>query len=447
MTYGNRPARKGAVNFLEAGIRRGGLVLAIIAVPIGAWAQVPLSAETPLPADDLAVLESESASGGLSCQVRPDKPYLGFDLRFHVHYQVTMPVRMLTEARGGLHEVLRVRSAIQGDPEYLVQNIGVPSVPPRVTGMGSVTGGFDVGLGRYRVDWMMRDRSGRACSSHWNVEARLGSRDRSVVLAIPDNTAAASVTRPLEDEAPAKGVLGQAVRVKILLNLSPVGPQEGVLNPRYARALLSMVQSIVREPGVSQLSLIAFDLRAQKIVYERNDRERIDFAALGKTLDTQPAATIDYHLLRDKNSEVHFLTNLLVSQLGDGATSQDAIIILGPKVSLERKVPLEMVRAGGAAPCPIFYLNYNPDPFEEPFADTISLALKAYTEVSKFDIGRPADFGAAMRNIRMVLRNSGSQKPHPQTGSTTEVLQLRSKRHAAARWERFMVPASLSAGA
>jgi hypothetical protein len=174
-----------------------------------------------------------------------------------------------------------------------------------------------------------------------------------------------------------------------------------------------MVRSIVREPGVSRLSLIAFNLSAQKIVYERNDREQIDFAALGKTLDTQPVATIDYHLLQDKNSEVHFLTNLLVNQLGARATSQDAIIILGPKVSLERKVPVQMVRAGGEAPCPIFYLNYNPDPFEGPFRDTISLALKAYTEVSKFDIARPADFGAAMKNIGMGLRNSSSQKCHP----------------------------------
>ena len=419
MTYGNRPACKGAFEFFEAGIRCGGLVLAVLVVSIGTWAQVPLSAETPLPPADLAALESQSANSGLTCQVRPDKPYLGFDLRFHIHYQVTVPVKMLAEARGGLYEVLRVRSAIQGDPEYLVQNIGVPSFPPRVTGMGSVTGGFDVGPGRYHVDWMMRDRSGRACSSHWSVEARVGSRDRGVVLALPDNTAAASLTRTLEDEAPPTRVLGQIARVKILLNLSPAGSQESLLNPRYAMALLSMVESIVREPGVSRLSLIAFDLRAQKIVYERNDRERIDFAALRKTLDTPPAATIDYRLLQDKNSEVHFLTNLLVSQLGARATSQDAIIILGPKVSLERKVPLEMVRAGGAAPCPIFYLNYNPDPLEEPFADTISLALKAYTEVSKFDIARPADFGDAMRNIRMGLRNSRSQKPHPQTDSTT----------------------------
>lgn len=424
----NQLSRKGPASCVEAGMRRGGVVLATLAASIGAWAQAPLSAGTPVPASDLAVLESESAHGGLSCQVRPDKPYLGFDLRFHVHYQVNVPVKMLAESGGGLYEVLRVRSAVQGDVEYFVQNIDMPSVSPRVTGMESVTGGFEAGPGRYHVDWMMRDRSGRVCSSHWNVEARSGFRDRSVVLALPDNTTAARVTRPREDEAPPKGLLSQVARVKILLNLSPVGPQESILNPRYTRALLSMVRSIVRESGVSRLSLIAFDLRAQKIVYERNDREDINLAALGKTLDAQPAATIDYHLLQDKNSEVHFLTNLLVNQLGSRAKSQDAIIILGPKVSLERKVPVQMVRAGGEAPCPIFYLNYNPDPFGEPFADTISLALKAYAEVSKFDIGRPADFEAAMNNIRMGLRKPGSQKYYPQTDSTTEVSQLRSKK-------------------
>ena len=58
---------------------------------------------------------------------------------------------MLAWTGGGLYELLRVTSAIE-DSEYLVQNLGVPSVPPRATGMGSVTGGFDVGRGRYHVD-------------------------------------------------------------------------------------------------------------------------------------------------------------------------------------------------------------------------------------------------------------------------------------------------------
>ena len=83
--------------------------------------------------------------------------------------------------------------------------------------------------------------------------------------------------------------------------------------------------------------------------------------------------------------------------------SQDAIVIMGPKVSLERKVSLEMLRAGGAASCPIFYLNYSPNPLEEPSPDTIGSALKAYSAASKYQIERPRDFAAAMKDILLRL--------------------------------------------
>lgn len=85
--------------------------------------------------------------------------------------------------------------------------------------------------------------------------------------------------------------------------------------------------------------------------------------------------------------------------MGAGKASHDAIIIVGPKLSLERKVPLDVLREGGAAPCPIFYLSYNPNPFEERFADTIGFALKAYSTASKYDIARPGDFGTALKGI------------------------------------------------
>lgn len=91
-----------------------------------------------------------------------------------------------------------------------------------------------------------------------------------------------------------------------------------------------MLRSIVREPGATRLTLVAFDLRAQKIVYQQAGAEQIDFSALGKALNTE-SGTIDYRLLRDKKSEVHFATNLLMEQLGRKTAPQDAIVIVGPR--------------------------------------------------------------------------------------------------------------------
>ena len=361
------------------------------------WAQSLLDPEDRLPSADLAVLNSDQVHRVLSCQVEPQKPYLGFDLRFHANYRATVPVETLA-AGGWLQEVVRVRPRPDGKPVFLARRIDLPSFAA-LKGMGSVDGGFDIGPGRYEIDWMMRERGGRACSSHWNLDVKVGSRGRKLPLTVRENMVTRSLKSPFADEPPRELRAGLSVRLKILLNVSPVESHENILSPQYVSVLLSMVRGIVREPVAGWVSLLAFDLRAQKIVYKQKNANGIDFSALGKALESPAAGTIDYRLLQDRQSETHFVTSLLVDQLGDRKASQDAIIIVGPKVSLERKVPLDLLRAGGAAPCPIFYLSYNPSPFEEPFADTIGFALKAYSTASKYDIASPGDFGAALKGI------------------------------------------------
>ena len=326
-------------------------------------------------------------------------------MRFHADYRVAIPIKMLAGAGGTLEIALRVTAGSHGEPVYLMQQVGVPNLPPGATGMGWLAGGFDVGPGRYHVDWMIRDIVGRTCTAHWDLNVKLGPRERNVALTLPENSIAGRLGAPIEDW-PLAAQAGQPLRLKILLNVSPPGSGESLLNPQYAAVLLSMLRSIVREPGATRLTLVAFALRAQKIVYQQAGAEQIDFSALDKALNTE-SGTIDYRLLQDKKSEVRFVTNLLIEQLGRKTAPQDAIVIVGPKVSLER-VSVEMLRAGGAASCPIFYLNYNPNPLEDPFPDTIGSALKAYGTASKYLIERPRDFGAAMNDMLIRLRRQPS---------------------------------------
>ena len=89
------------------------------------------------------------------------------------------------------------------------------------------------------------------------------------------------------------------------------------------------------------------------------------------------------------------MTRLLTDQLGTQNESPDAIIIAGIKVLLDKKVPLEPLKEGGEARCPIFYLNYNPDPIDQPWGDTIGSALKAYKGALAYNIILPKDLGNA----------------------------------------------------
>ncbi len=57
---------------------------------------------------DLAVLEQGEQRKDLPCTVTPSKPALGFDLRFHAGYQVTVALKELAGDQNSLNIVFRV---------------------------------------------------------------------------------------------------------------------------------------------------------------------------------------------------------------------------------------------------------------------------------------------------------------------------------------------------
>jgi hypothetical protein len=352
---------------------------------------------------DLAASDARTARRDLSCEVVAAKPFLGFDLRFHARYRATVQQKIFKSAGGSLSVLVRVKPVNREDAAYFTQQIAVPDLPAEAKGFGMFAGGFDLGPGRYEVDWTMHDRVGRACSFHWELEAKLGYRERTMPLTLSDNEIAEGLASPFDEEPASDRIARPGLRVKILLNLSPARQTESLLDPQYANVLVSMLRSIVREPDVRRVSLVAFNMRAQKIVYRLENSDTVDFSALGRVLEKPDAGTIDYRKLLDPKSESHFVTRLLIDELGRGTSPEDAIVILGSKVALERSLSRDLLKEGGVASCPIFYLNYAPNPFDEPFPDTIASALKAYNTASKFDIVEPRDFGAAMREMLVRL--------------------------------------------
>jgi hypothetical protein len=390
------------------------LVVTLAAAAATSWAQSRLGSEVRPPNTDVAVLESNQLRKDLSCQVRPQKPYLGFDLRFHAYYRVTVPNKALADAGGSLQLVARVRPAANSEePVYLTHRLSVPELLLESRSEGMLTSEFELGFGRYRVDWMMRDNRGRVCSSHWNLEVR--QRGETLPLTLAPNMVSEGLEGPLNFEPSAERDVIQPLHVKVLLNVSPPSPRESILQPEYAEVLLSILRAITREPRVSHVTLVAFNLIGQKITYRHDAAKRIDFVELARSLQTTTAGTVSYGRLQDPLSETQFVTNLLIDQLSARTGSEDAIIILGPKVTIEKKVPLESLREAGAPSCPIFYLNYNPDPIEQPFADAIGSALKAFKGILAYNIVLPRDLGVAMKDI--LFRMSRSANAHANIAS------------------------------
>jgi hypothetical protein len=395
-------------------LRSSWLMFMMAVSALSGWAQTRLSPEFHLRYTDMSVLASRERRADFSCHVTTDRPALGFDLRFHSDYRVTVPVKVLADVGGRLQTVIRVTpSANSEEPVYLVHRYSVPALQPGEKWEGALAGGFDLGPGRYQVDWMVRDGRGRVCSLHWELEAKLPGSERKLPLTLDPNMVVERLEGPFDEEPPIERVATRPLQVKILLNLSPGQPEESILNPADAAALLSILRSLTRAPAIRCFTLVAFNLREQKIVY-RQSNEHIDFVKLGLAVQSRTAGTINYHLLQDRQSETHFVTKLFTDQLGAAAASPDAIIILGRKVTLDKKVPLEPLKEGGAASCPIFYLNYNPKPMDNPWRDTLSSALKAYKGAVEYEIAMPRDWGEAMRDMLSLISKTSRPRSHNQ---------------------------------
>src|SRR6202162_1293152 len=129
--------------------------------------------------EDSAVLEAQDPRKDLPCGVTPIKPQLGFDMKFHAGYEISIPLRELSGAEDLLTTIFRVTPDNKKDePIHLQQRISVPPIEPDAHGNAYLQGYFDVGEGKYHVDFLVRDRSERVCSSYWDTEASLPGKEK-----------------------------------------------------------------------------------------------------------------------------------------------------------------------------------------------------------------------------------------------------------------------------
>ncbi|HET9319665.1 MAG TPA: acetyltransferase, partial [Bryobacteraceae bacterium] len=142
---------------------------------------------------DAAVLEAQDVRKDLPCIVTPIKPALGFDLRFHAGYEVSIPLKDLSGAEDQLTMLFRVTpDGHKDDPVYFSQRLGVPAIEEDAKGNAYLQGAFDLGEGSYHVDFLMRDRSERVCSFYWDAEAELPAKDKQLVLMAAPGTVQAA---------------------------------------------------------------------------------------------------------------------------------------------------------------------------------------------------------------------------------------------------------------
>jgi hypothetical protein len=359
---------------------------------------------------DMAVMEMKEVRKDLPCTVTPSKTNLGFDLKFHSGYEVTVPMRDLAGPENLLTIIFRITAeGKKEDPLYFTQRVKVPAIEEDAKGEAYLQGVFDVGEGKYHVDWLMRDRSERVCSFYWDTEAQLLAKDRPITVDIPPQTVRASETEQFREEPPVeRNTADGNLSVKVLVNFAPQNSRSATLQPVDTSALVSILRTISRDPRIQRFTVVAFNLQEERVVYRQQEAEKIDFPKLGDALETLKLGTVDVKKLAQKRGETEFLTDLIRTETS-GEKHSDALIFAGPKAMLEANVPTEALKEVDLD-SPVFYLNYNLNPQSVPWRDSIGHAVK-YFKGQEFTISRPRDVWFAVSEIvsRVVKSKQGRQ--------------------------------------
>lgn len=365
---------------------------------------------------DMAVLDSGEGRKDLVCTVVPEKPLLGFDLKFHTGFSVGIPMREL-EGPGNMLSILFRVTAKAADqnqaPIYFHQQFKVPSIGSD-GGTATLAGVFDVGEGAYHVDWFVHDFAGRFCSSSWDLDAERSAKDRQVALALPPMTVRRSEEEQFQAEPPViRSMDAPPLNIKVLMNFAPQRPDSASLDPVDRLALISILRNLSRNPQIGRFSLVAFNLQEQQVLYRQDSSDHIDFPELGSALKRLSLGTVDLRQLEKKHADTDFLSSLFKKETSDQGL--DGLIFVGPKALLDANVPDDDLKQIGELDYPVFYMNYSRDPQVIPWKDSISHVVKFF-KGREYTISGPRDLWNAVTEVVSRISKSHQTRSRSATG-------------------------------
>jgi hypothetical protein len=338
---------------------------------------------------DLAVLEAQDVRKEINCTVAPEKPILGFDLRFHAGFSTTIPLKELAGSENTLNIIFRVTPADHSrEPVYFVQHYSVPMIDEDAGGDAVLEGVIDLGEGKYHVDWMMRDRSQSVCSFYWDMNAELSSKDREISMETPAGIVESAHFEQFTPEPAVQRLEATPIKIKVLVNFAPQNPNATTMRPIDSIALVSILRRIMRQPEFGKFSVVAFNMQEQRVLYRQESEDQIDFPALGDALKSIKLGVVNSKHLQNKHGDTEFLADLIQKEMST-EDRPDALIFAGPKVMLDQSVPEDALKPL-SVDYPVFYLNYAVNPQAIPWRDSIGRAIRQFRG-TEFTISRPRD--------------------------------------------------------
>jgi hypothetical protein len=307
------------------------ILLALACLPLAAGAQVLIREGEK----EAAVLRkafeetwSDKTLPKLPCQVAHSKPVLDYGLRFRTGFQATVRASSFTPGKPlRLVEVLRIQpQAPAGATVWLYSETRLRELPDekQVKKLAFATGGgFLLGAGTYRVDYVMMDEDGRRCRDSWELKAKASEK---TPLAI-----AAGRVEPYRFSAWEGFKQKDGPHAHILFHASPVRPRSRVakLAPWERSLLLESLKTFLDYSGLGSAHLTAFDVDGRRVIYETDELNPRTFRELARAITQADYATVDWMKLSETGPEMSYLKKLLDDAVSETA-EQEPIIVLGP---------------------------------------------------------------------------------------------------------------------
>jgi hypothetical protein len=362
----------------------------------------------------MAVLEAGEVRKDLPCTVNSTKPVLGFDLRFHGGYEVTIPLKELSGAENMLTVLFRVTPENRrDDPYYFVQKIRVPPIEDTARGDVTLNGIFDLGEGTYKVEWLMRDRAERVCSAYWDIQAYLTARDKQIDMVVSPGTVQRTELDIFNEQPPVERTASERpISVKVLVNFAPQNAFSSTMRPIDTMALVSILRRIASDPHIHKFSVVAFNMQEQRVLYRQRSGDKIDFPALGEAINGIRLGVVDAKKLAQKNSDSEFLTDLIKRELST-EDHPDALVFAGPKVMLDQGIQLDSLKEYSDIEYPVFYMNYNLNPQATPWRDSIGRTVRFF-KGTEYTISIPRDlFSAVSEMVTRIVKSKHGRSSSP----------------------------------
>ncbi|MCA2966178.1 MAG: hypothetical protein INH40_19955 [Acidobacteriaceae bacterium] len=340
-----------------------------------------LWAQALLPASWTAAFE-RPAAGVLTCDVTPTRPYLNFGFRFQAGYFFTVPLAQLAGPGHQLQVVTRVTPEI-GPAVVLGQRFGLPPVP-KTSQLIEVAGGYLLGEGKYRVDWILYDERNRACRKSWRLKVARSGSEKRVDLAMPPHTV---TDFSLTGLPPPRLAAKAGGPITILLNAAPLSPRRLRLRVSDELLLVGALSSLVERLGGRPLRLVVFNLDQRQQLYEKDDFEPAQLNAVSQAINQLELDSVDLAVLQNPKGHIDFLAGLLNRE------AAETVVLLGPTTRHFESMPAHKIEKGSNR---IFNLQFLPFwRFGVPPPDLLDSATRRRKGKTML-LRTPADFAKAI---------------------------------------------------